>query len=201
MDEEIAAYVRSCPICQKTSNIPKSHRVPLQETPIVEVPFQSVVIDLCGPISPASSSGKKYVLILVDQTTHWPEFVALGSMKADKICKALIEIFSRVGIPRYIISDNGTHFKNQLVQGMEKMLGISPIFSTVEHHETARCAERMIRVLRDMLKKVICEEPRSWEAALPFLAFSCRQIPSSVTGFSPFELLYSHDVVSPLQIM
>src|SRR6218665_2010329 len=124
MDEEIAAYVRSCPICQKTSNIPKSHRVPLQETPIVEVPFQSVVIDLCGPISPASSSGKKYVLILVDQMTHWPEFIALTSMKADKICKALIEIFSLVGIPKYIISD-----KNQLVQGMEKMLGISPIFS------------------------------------------------------------------------
>ena len=201
MDEEVAAYVRSCPICQKTANVPKNHRVPLQETPIVEVPFQTVVIDLCGPISPASSSGKKYVLILVDQMTHWPEFIPLGSMKADKVCKALIEVFSRVGIPKYIISDNGTHFKNQLVQGMEKMLGISPIFSTVEHHETAGSAERMIRVLRDMLKKVTSDEPRSWELALPFLAFSCRQIPSTVTGFAPFELLYSHDVIGPLQIL
>ena len=52
-------YVRSCPICQKTSNIPKSHRVPLQESPIEDVPFQSVVIDVCGTNPPAYSSGKK----------------------------------------------------------------------------------------------------------------------------------------------
>jgi len=37
--------------------------------------------------------------------------------------------------------------------------------------------------------------------ALPFLAFSCRQIPSTVTGFSPFELLYAHDVRGPLEVM
>lgn len=157
MDEEIANYVRSCPICQRTANVPKSHRVPLQEVPIVDVPFETLVIDLMVPIIPSSSSGKKYMLIIMDQMTHWQEFIPLGTMKAKKICTALVEVFSRVGIPKYIISDNGTHFKNQLVQGLEKLLGISPIFSTVEHHETAGSTERMITVVRDMLKKVMLE--------------------------------------------
>ena len=43
--------------------------------------------------------------------------------------------------------------------------------------------------------------PGHGNVALPFLAFSCRQIPSTVTGFSPFELLYSHDVRGPLQVV
>jgi hypothetical protein len=165
------------------------------------MPFDTIVMDVMGPISPKSSTGKQYVLILVEQTTHWPEFIPLSKASAKSVAKALIDVFSRTGIPRVLKSDNGTHFKNQLIRGLEDLLGIAPVFSTVEHHQTAGSAERMIRVVREMLRKVIGDEPRSWEFALPFLAFSCRQIPSTVTGFSPFELLYSHDVRGPLQVL
>ena len=201
MTQDIQTYVRSCPECQRTATIKTADRAPLIEVPVIDEPFHTVVLDVLGPINPKSSSGKRFVLILVEQTTHWPEFIPLSSVTAKAVAKALIEVFARTGIPKVIKSDNGTHFKNQLVKGLEDLLGISPVFSTVGHHETAGSAERMIRVVREMLRKSVADDPRSWDAALPLLAFSCRQIPSTVTGFSPFELLYAHDVRGPMQVV
>src|SRR6218665_1561391 len=151
-----------------------------------------------------------YAKIIVRKTVHTynrgtsdtlAEFIPLSNVTAKCVAKAFVDVFSRTGIPRVIKSDNGTHFKNQLIRGLEDMLGIAPVFSTVDHHETAGSAERMIRVVREMLRKVVEDDPRSWEHALPLLAFSCRQIPSTVTGFSPFELLYAHSVRGPLEVI
>src|SRR6218665_1309397 len=191
MTSDIHAYVRSCPECQKTAVVKTSERAPLVEVPIISKVFDTLVTDVLGPITPKSSSGKQYILIIVEQVTHWPEFIPLSNVTAKCVAKAFVDVFSRTGIPRVIKSDNDTHFKNQLIRGLEDMLVIAPAFSTVDHHETAGSAERMIRVVREMLRKVIEDDPRSWEHALPFLAFSCRQIPSIFPGFPPFEFLYA----------
>ena len=49
-------------------------RASLVPIPIVSEPMQEWVMDFAGP---ASSSGKKFNLILVDAVTKWPEAVAI----------------------------------------------------------------------------------------------------------------------------
>jgi len=72
--------------------------------------FDTLVIDVLGPLSHKSSSGKQFVLTIVEQTTHWPEFIPLSSVTAKSVAKTLIEVFALTGIPRVIKSDDGTHF-------------------------------------------------------------------------------------------
>ena len=43
-----------------------------------------------------------------------------------------------------------------------------------------------------MLRKAIIKDGRHWDQLLPFLLFAVREVPQSSTGFSPFDLLYSH---------
>jgi len=64
--DDVTRYCRSRDVCQRT--IPKGHvtKSPLQKMPIIGVPFQRVGIDLVGTITPASSSGKRFILTMVD---------------------------------------------------------------------------------------------------------------------------------------
>jgi len=60
----------------------------------ISVPFQKVGIDLIGPITPASSSGCRFVLTLVDYATMYPEAVALRGISTQEVAEALCKIFS-----------------------------------------------------------------------------------------------------------
>jgi len=70
--------------------------------PIIETPFSRVVIDLVGPIAPASGRGHRYVLTLVDCATRYPEAIALKNIDTISVAEALLSIFSRVGFPNEI---------------------------------------------------------------------------------------------------
>ena len=80
-------------------------RAPLVPISVVSEPMQEWVMDFAGPFEPATRSGKKYILILVDAVTKWPEAVATTSQRADKVADEMIKLFSKLGLPRVIWSD------------------------------------------------------------------------------------------------
>ena len=73
--------------------------------PIVDTPFEQVAVDLIGPINPPSSEGHRYILTLVDYGTRYPEAVPLKNATSETVSDALITIFSRLGVPRKMITD------------------------------------------------------------------------------------------------
>ena len=77
LEQPVRKYVLSCTPCQKVVRINLKDRAPLVPIPIVSEPMHEWVMDFAGPFEPASSSGKKYNLILVDAATKWPEAVAM----------------------------------------------------------------------------------------------------------------------------
>ena len=104
---DIVRYCRSCVVCQKVSPKGKVSKVPMKQMPVISEPFSRVAIDLVGPIIPASDRGHEYVLTLIDYATRFPEAVPLKSIDPLTIAECLVEIFSRVGVPREILSNNG----------------------------------------------------------------------------------------------
>ncbi|MGL5226167.1 MAG: hypothetical protein ACRC8Q_12735, partial [Aeromonas sp.] len=61
-------------------------------------------MDLVGPL-PKSSRGHEYILVIMDYATRYPE-AQKATSKA--IAKELFLMFSRVGIPMEILTDQGT---------------------------------------------------------------------------------------------
>ena len=57
MYEDVARYCRSCDICQKTVSKGTVQKAPMENIPVVDVPFKRVAVDLIGPIEPASEAG------------------------------------------------------------------------------------------------------------------------------------------------
>ncbi len=77
----------------------KVSKVPIGTMPIIDTPFKRVGVDLVGPIHPRTEKGNKYMLTLVDYATRYPEATALKSIEAETVAEALVEMFSRIGVP------------------------------------------------------------------------------------------------------
>lgn len=67
-------------------------------------------MDFMGPF-PCSSKGHVYLLVFVDYYTHWVELFPLRKATAETVARILTEeILTRLGVPDYILSDQGAQF-------------------------------------------------------------------------------------------
>ena len=114
MFHDVNSYCRSCPECQKVST-PRHQRVPLIPLPVMKEPFERIAIDIVGPL-PRSRKGYQYVLVICDYATRYPEAIPLRCTDAHRVAEELIVFFSRMGIPREILSDQGSNFMSQLLK-------------------------------------------------------------------------------------
>ena len=201
MGADIRDFCRSCDVCQRMSSKGRVRPVPLQPLPIITEPFSRVAIDLVGPLSPPSSQGHRYILTLIDYATGFPEAVPLKEVDSISVAEALLSIFSRVGIPREILSDQGTQFTSQLMGELHKLLGVKPSFTTPFHPSANGRVERLHGPLKAALRKLCADQPREWHRYLIPTLFALREIPSDRTGFSAFELLYGRAVRGPLTVL
>ena len=106
--KDVEDYCHSCVTCQKSS---RQHgpRAPLMPLPVLSEPFKRIVMDIIGPL-PRSRSGKRYVLVICDYATRYPEPIPLHSTDASHIAEELIGVFAKMGIPSEILTDQGSNF-------------------------------------------------------------------------------------------
>ena len=138
---------------------------------------------------------------MCDYASRYPEAFPLRSIDAEHIADELIKIFARVGIPRDILTDQGSNFNTQLLAELYRLLHIHPICTSPYHPQTDGMVERFNKTLKSMLRKLVEGEGKNWDMFLPYLLFAYREVPQSSTGFSPFELLYGREVRGPLDVL
>eukprot|EP00057_Strongylocentrotus_purpuratus_P000907 XP_001186509.2 PREDICTED: uncharacterized protein LOC754648 [Strongylocentrotus purpuratus] len=201
MHADIVRYCRSCGPCQRTSPKGKVTKVPLGSTPLIDEPFRRVAMDLVGPIEPATSKGNRYILTVVDYATRYPEAVALRRIDAQTVAEALMDIYSRVGIPREVLTDRGSQFTSELMKEVSRLFSIRQMTTTPYHPACNGLVERFNGTLKSMLRKMCEERPKDWGRYLNPLLFAYRESVQESTGFSPFELLFGRAVRGPLAIL
>ena len=105
----IADYCKTCEVCQKSQRQRNLRQAEMISMPLIELPFQRITMDVVGPL-PRSRLGNKYILTICDHAPRYPEAIALPSTEASQIAKELVSLFSRVGIPEEILTDQGSNF-------------------------------------------------------------------------------------------
>lgn len=156
-------------------------KVPLVKVPIITEPFSRVSIDLVGPLS-LSEDGHRFILTLIDHATRFPEAVPLRDIDTIAVSEALLSIFSRVGIPREILSDRGPQFTSLLMGELHRLLGVKPLFSSPYHPMGNARVERLHSTLVTCLRKLCVDKPKQWHRFLVPILFALREIPSYYTA-------------------
>ncbi|KAJ1159544.1 hypothetical protein NDU88_000051 [Pleurodeles waltl] len=201
MSEDTKEFCKSCETCQasgKTGGTPKAPLIPL---PVVGVPFERVGVDIVGPLDPPTASGNRFILVVVDHATRYPEAIPLRTTTAPAVAKALLGIFSRVGFPKEVVSDRGSNFMSAYLKAMWKECGVTYKFTTPYHPQTNGLVERFNKTLKGMIMGLPEKLRRRWDILLPCLLFAYREVPQKGVGFSPFELLFGHPVRGPLTLV
>ena len=201
MQADITRHCQSCDVCQRT--IPKGRvtKVPLGSVPLMEEPFQRVAIDLVGPIKPTSERGHRYILVLVDYATRYPEAVPMRNIDAESVAEELMVMYSRLGFPKETLTDQGSNFVSGVMKEVSRLLSIRRLTTTPYHAMCNGLVEKFNGTLKAMLKKMCEERPRDWDRYISPLLFAYRETPQDSTGFSPFELLYGRTVRGPMMIL
>ena len=91
---DVTHFCRSCDICQRTIPKGKVGKVPLGKMPRIDVPFKRVAVDIVGPLTPISDRGNRYILVLVDYATRYPEAIAMKNIDTETVADALVDMFS-----------------------------------------------------------------------------------------------------------
>ena len=126
-------------------------------TKIPDKPFDNIAIDLVTECD-TSTSGNKHILTIIDHLTRWPEAFSIPDKSADTIVSKFINEHLPVHMcPQYILSDNGTEFRNSLMDQVLQQLGIDRIFSAPYHPQSNGQLEVFHKYLKPTLKK-LCEK-------------------------------------------
>ena len=167
-------------------------------TEIPDKPFDKIAIDLITECE-TSTSGNKHILIIIDHLTRWPEVFPIPDKPANTIVSTFINEYLPVHMcPQYILSDNGTEFKNNLMDQVLQELGIDRIFSACYHPQSKGKLEVFLKYLKPTLKKLCEKDPANWYKCLNQVLASYRITPNLTTTETPFFLVYGRDPNLPL---
>ncbi|GFO01339.1 gypsy retrotransposon integrase-like protein 1 [Plakobranchus ocellatus] len=195
VDGDVTKYCRSCDVCQRTVKKGTVPRVPLEKVPLIDTPFKRVAIDLVGPINPPSEAGHRFILMLVDYATRFAEAVPLRKIDTESVTEALVDIYSRLGVPEEALSDQGTQFISDYMKEVKQK-------TTTPYHPMCNgLVERFNTTLKTCLRRLCSEQPRQWHRYINPLLFAYREVPQDSTHFAPFELLYGRTVRGPMRIL
>ena len=132
MNKDTRKYIANCILCRQDKA--KVQQYPLQMTEIPDRPFDKIAIDIVTNCK-MSTLGNKHILTIINHLAGWPEAFPIPNKSADTIVATLINHYLPVYMcPRYILSDNGMEFKNNLMDQVLQQLGIDRIFSDPTTH-------------------------------------------------------------------
>ena len=165
---------------------------------IPDRPLDKIMMDLVTDFT-ESSKGNKHILTIIDLLTGCPEVILIPNKSANTITKAFIRHYlPRHMCPRFILSDNGTEFKNQIFDKVTKDLGIERIFSAPYHPQSNGKLETFHKFLKPTLKRMCAEDQDNWDDYIEQVLGTYRGVLNLTMGESPFFLVYGRDGNQPL---
>ena len=192
------AWCRSCPECQKAAK-KTSYLAPLCPLPVISTPFSRMAFDLVGPL-PKSKSGNIYILTYMCLASKYPEAVALRGVDAEMFAEAMMEIFSRAGLPEEILTDQDSVFMGSLTKQLCQLLDVKWLRTSPYRPQTDGCLECWHGSLKNMLRKWN-ECKKEWDNILKYFLFAYTSAPLANTGFSPFEVVLGRPVRGQLDVV
>ncbi|KAI3458805.1 hypothetical protein Pfo_015468 [Paulownia fortunei] len=196
LKEDAQYLVRTCEKCQKHASL--IHK-PAEELKVMSspYPFSKWRINIVGPF-PLAIGQRKFLIVAIDYFCKWEE--------AEPVAK-ITDIVYRYGVPRDLISDNGTQFQGKKIQSWCAEMKIKQHFTSMAYPQANEQVE-MPSYWNSQDKKKFLTEVKKFYWDDPYLFKYCpdqilwayRTTPRTIIGETPFSLVYGVETVIPAEI-
>ncbi|GBM70035.1 Retrovirus-related Pol polyprotein from transposon 412 [Araneus ventricosus] len=167
----------------------------------VGTPFERMALDILGPF-PVTTKGNRYVLVLMDYFTKWPEAIPIPDQEASTVAEELVRSWiSCYGVPMILHSDQGTNFNSALFTKLCKLLGILKTRTIALHPESDGMGERFNRTILNHLSLFVSRNQTDRDTHLPLFLLAYRSAEHEVTGLTPAEMLFGRTLRFPCDIL
>lgn len=130
MRSGVENYVKKCTACQTNKALRRVNRAPMQLTSTSTQPFERISLDIVGPLPEAGNAKHRFILILQDELTKFSTAYPIPNATAEESAESLIHFISLFGIPKTILTDQGTNFTSDLFKRTCSFLKIKQFWST-----------------------------------------------------------------------
>ena len=189
-EADTAFWVQHCWPCQARKRSGKLNHWPLVLRDMPTAPFDTLGIDIFGPL-PTAAEGHNHVLVVQDMYTRWVQLYPLTPEQntAEGLALILVDDFcTQHGVPRRLLSDRGAQFMAALSTEVYKQMGIRKLYTTAFHPQCNGMVERFMQSLAQMLAMVVDATHSDWHLWLKHVAFAYNASEHAATGVSPFML-------------
>jgi hypothetical protein len=187
-------HIKSCHDCQVRGL--KRLEKPLTVS-LPSVIFQKMNVDVM--YMPAAA-GYHAIVVAKDDLTGTTEARALRNVTAQALANFFwAQIYCRYGVPYQVTTDNGSEMKEAFADLMIR-LGVPQVkISPYNKHANGQ-VERGNYVLRESLIKFCGDSIEKWPLKLQQAVFANNVTASSVTGYSPYQLLHATEPLMPFDL-
>ena len=155
-------------------------------TEIPDRPINKITIALLMECK-TFTSGNKHILTIIDHLTGWPEAFPIPDKSADTIVSTFINQYLPVHMfPRYILSNHGTEFKNNLMDQVMKQ-ELKEYFLHLTNPQNNGKLEVFHKYLKPTLKTLCEKDPSNWDKYINQVLASYRVPPDLATVETPFS--------------
>ncbi|KAL0229243.1 hypothetical protein GEMRC1_013862 [Eukaryota sp. GEM-RC1] len=195
MKADMVKHVKQCPACQKTAPVPKKI---IESTGSLwaDRPFARLNVDTIGPL-PKDQNGNQFLLVFVDSFTRYTILSPLEELNSREVAYRLVwDVIAIFGIPFCIHSDNGTEFANAIFEAICNLLAIEVSRLIPHFSQSNGLVERRHRDVLQSLRRLLVDfnDYDNWSTYIPTVQLQINATNSSVTGHSPYELMFGSDI-------
>ena len=195
MEKDITEYVCQCDLCMRFK-LHKHQHPPAKQWPIAQGKLYRIHMDLVGPL-PRSADGKRYIAVISDQLTRYVCTEVLTDKSAMAVATALQKFISIFGCPNDLVTNQGTEFMNETLEEVAKFYKVNKVHIKSYRPSANGLVESKNRVLVNMLKIIVSENPHIWSQALPIATLAVNSAYNHSIKDTPHFLMFVRDPRMP----
>ena len=104
----------------------------------------------------------------------------------------------KYGTSQCLITDRGSHFRNELLMSISNLCGIKQNATTAYHPEGNGLVERQMGPLAEGISMFVDENQKDWDVFVKYVIFAHNVAIHSTTKITPFYALFGRDPNLPV---
>jgi transposase InsO family protein len=122
--------------------------------------MEKLSMDTLGPFPP-DKDGNIYIIVIIDSFSRFVELFPASDCTAEAAAHAIIDHFGTFGPPKYLLSDNGPQYANQVIGQLANRVNMSLIKTIPYSHEENGIVERSNKEILRHLRALFDSDPEA----------------------------------------